>query len=47
VDQHARARNGAPCDNDYPVVFHVTGSHIDAVTEYCDTFYMKQNLFGQ
>jgi uncharacterized protein len=44
---HARARNGAPYDNDYAVVFHVAGGRIDAVTEYCDTSYMKRVLFGQ
>lgn len=44
---HARARNGAPYDNDYAVVFHVTGGLIDAVTEYCDTSYMKRVLFDQ
>jgi hypothetical protein len=44
---HARARNGAPYDNDYAVVFHVTAGHIDAVTEYCDTSYMKRVLFDQ
>jgi uncharacterized protein len=44
---HARARNGAPYDNDYAVVFHVTGKHIDAVTEYCDTSRMKRVLFDQ
>jgi ketosteroid isomerase-like protein len=42
---HARARNGTPYDNDYAVVFHVTGGLIDAVTEYCDTSYMKRVLF--
>src|ERR1700759_3765003 len=30
---HAGARNGAPYDNDYAVVFHVTGGLIDGVTE--------------
>jgi ketosteroid isomerase-like protein len=44
---HARARNGTPYDNDYAVVFHVTGGLIDAVTEYCDTSYMKRVLFDQ
>jgi ketosteroid isomerase-like protein len=44
---HARARNGEPYDNDYAVIFHVTGQRIDAVTEYCDTSYMKHILFGQ
>lgn len=44
---HACARNGAAYDNDYAVVFHVTGGRIDAVTEYCDTSYMKRVLFGQ
>jgi uncharacterized protein len=44
---HARARNGAPYDNDYAVVFRVAGGLIDAVTEYCDTSYMKRVLFGQ
>ena len=43
----ARARNGASYDNDCAVVFHVTGGHIDAVTEYCDTSYMKRVLFDQ
>jgi ketosteroid isomerase-like protein len=43
----ARARNGTPYDNDYAVVFHVTGGHIDAVTEYCDTSYMRRILFDQ
>ena len=44
---HARARSGAPYDNDYAVVFHVTNGLIDAVTEYCDTSYMKRVLFEQ
>jgi ketosteroid isomerase-like protein len=44
---HARARTGAPYDNDYAVVFHVAGGRIDAVTEYCDTSYMKRVLFSQ
>jgi ketosteroid isomerase-like protein len=44
---HARAQNGAPYDNDYAVVFHVTDGHIDTVTEYCDTSYMKRVLFDQ
>ena len=44
---HARAANGAPYDNDYAVVFHVTDGLIDAVTEYCDTSYMKRVLFDQ
>jgi SnoaL-like domain len=43
----ARARNGTPYGNDYAVVFHVTGGRIDAVTEYCDTSYMKRTLFEQ
>lgn len=44
---HACARNGAPYDNDYAVVFHIAGGRIDAVTEYCDTSYMKRVLFDQ
>lgn len=44
---HARARNGAPYDNDYAVVFRIAGTRIDAVTEYCDTSYMKRVLFDQ
>ena len=44
---HARAANGASYDNDYAVVFHVTDGLIDAVTEYCDTSYMKRVLFEQ
>ena len=44
---HARAHNGAPYDNDYAVVFHVTDGHIDTVTEYCDTSHMKRVLFDQ
>jgi uncharacterized protein len=44
---HARAQNGAPYNNDYAVVFHVTDGRIDAVTEYCDTSYMKRVLFDQ
>ena len=44
---HARAQNGARYDNDYAVVFHVTDGLIDAVTEYCDTSYMKRVLFDQ
>jgi uncharacterized protein len=44
---HAQARNGTPYDNDYAVVFHVTGGLIDDVTEYCDTSYMKRVLFDQ
>jgi len=44
---HARARNGAPYDNDYAVAFHVVDGCVDAVTEYCDTSYMKRLLFDQ
>jgi ketosteroid isomerase-like protein len=44
---HARARNGAPYDNDYAVVFHVADGRIDAVTEYCDTSSMRRVLFEQ
>jgi uncharacterized protein len=44
---HARARNGAPYDNDYAVVFRIADRLIDAVTEYCDTSYMKRVLFDQ
>lgn len=44
---HARAKNGADYDNDYAVVFLVTDGHIDAVTEYCDTSYIKRVLFDQ
>ena len=44
---HARARNGARYDNDYAVVFRVAGGLIEAVTEYCDTSYMKRVLFTQ
>ena len=44
---HARAGNGAPYENDYAVVFHVVGGRIDAVTEYCDTSYLKRVLFDQ
>lgn len=44
---HARARNGVSYDNDYAVVFHVTDGLIDAVTEYCDTSYMRRVLFDQ
>ena len=44
---HARARNGAPYDNDYAVVFRVADGRIAAVTEYCDTSYMKRVLFEQ
>jgi ketosteroid isomerase-like protein len=29
------------------VVFRVTDGQIDAVTEYCDTSYMKRVLFDQ
>jgi ketosteroid isomerase-like protein len=36
-----------PYDNDYAVVFHVTGGLVDAVTEYCDTSRMKRVLFDQ
>jgi uncharacterized protein len=42
---HARTCNGVPYENDYAVVFHVTDGRIDAVTEYCDTSYMKRVLF--
>jgi hypothetical protein len=50
---HARARNGTSYDNDYAVIFgyavifHIAGGHIDAVTEYCDTSYMRRILFDQ
>jgi uncharacterized protein len=43
----SHARDGAPYDNDYAVVFHVTGGRIDAVTEYCDTSHMQRVLFHQ
>jgi uncharacterized protein len=43
----ARTGNGKPYENDYAVVFHVMGAHIAAVTEYCDTSYMKRTLFAQ
>ena len=43
---HAHARNGTAYDNDYAVVFRVAEGRIDAVTEYCDTSYMKRVLFG-
>jgi uncharacterized protein len=42
----ARARSGAPYENDYAVVFRIADGRIDAVTEYCDTSYMKRVLFG-
>jgi uncharacterized protein len=44
---HARAKNGAHYDNDYAVVFRVADGRIEAVTEYCDTSYMKRVLFDQ
>jgi ketosteroid isomerase-like protein len=44
---HARARNGTPYDNDYAVVFRVVDGKVTAVTEYCDTSYMKRVLFEQ
>lgn len=44
---HARARNGAAYDNDYAVVFRVVAGKIAAVTEYCDTSYMKRVLIEQ
>lgn len=44
---HARARNGKPYDDDYAVVFRVTGGRIAEVTEYCDTSHMKRVLFEQ
>jgi uncharacterized protein len=44
---HARARNGGAYDNDYAVVFRVLGGRIVAVTEYCDTSYMRRVLFAQ
>ena len=44
---HARARNGAPYDNDYALVFHVADRRIDAVSEYCDASYMKRILLDQ
>lgn len=43
----ARARNGKPYDDDYAVVFRVTGGRIAEVTEYCDTSHMKRVLFEQ
>jgi ketosteroid isomerase-like protein len=43
----ARARNGTPYEKDYAVAFHVAGGQIDPVTEYCDTSYMKRDLFEQ
>ena len=33
--------------NDYALVFHVADRRIDAVSEYCDTSYMKRILFDQ
>ncbi len=44
---HATAKNGAAYQNDYAVVFRVADGQIDAVTEYCDTSYMKRVLFDQ
>jgi ketosteroid isomerase-like protein len=44
---HARARSGAPYDNDYAVLFQVRDGLIVAVREYCDTSYMKRVLFEQ
>jgi uncharacterized protein len=44
---HARARDGAPYDNDYAVVFQVRDGLIVAVREYCDTSYMRRVLFDQ
>jgi hypothetical protein len=44
---HARASSGTPYDNDYAVVFRVAAGRIAAVTEYCDTSYMKRTLFEQ
>jgi ketosteroid isomerase-like protein len=44
---HARTRTGADYDNDYAVVFRVADGLIEAVTEYCDTSYMKRVLFEQ
>jgi ketosteroid isomerase-like protein len=44
---HARARNGTPYDNDYAVVFRVVDGRVAAVTDYCDTSYMKRVLFDQ
>jgi len=43
---HARARSGEPYDNEYAVVFRVADCRIDAVTEYCDTSYLKRVLFS-
>jgi hypothetical protein len=42
----ARARDGAPYDNDFAVVFRVADGRIDAVTEYCDTSHIKRVLFN-
>ncbi len=44
---HARSRSGQHYENDYAVVFHVSGGLIDAVTEYTDTSCMKRVLFEQ
>jgi ketosteroid isomerase-like protein len=43
---HARSRDGRDYDNDCAVVFHVVGGRIAEVTEYVDTAYMRQVLFG-
>ena len=43
---HARTRDGRWYDSDYAGVFRVVGGQLAAVTEYLDTAYAGQVLFG-
>ena len=43
---HARTRDGRCYDSDYAGVFRVVDGHLAAVTEYLDTAYARQVLFG-
>jgi ketosteroid isomerase-like protein len=41
----ARSKDGRPYENDYSVVFRVSGGKIVEVREYLDTLYVSQVLF--
>ena len=44
---HARTRDGRRYESDYAWVFRVVDGHLAAVTEYLDTAYAMQVLFGR
>lgn len=42
----ARTRDGRGYQSDYAGVFRIVGGRLAAVTEYLDTAYARQALFG-